>query len=83
MGGRGSTLNQEKAAMRTAEEQAPKRRFRVIKLSDKSDKEADYGTMVEEDMQLVTKGYKPSAEYPNIYIRKGSSTYYLVEEEIR
>lgn len=38
-----------------------------------------YGTMCEEDMKLVTRGYKQHPGDKEIYMRKGSNWYYAVK----
>lgn len=56
-----------------------KKIYKVVKI-DANDKEYDYGTMCEEDMKLVTRGYKQDEFLNNLYTRKGSSAIYIVDE---
>ena len=51
--------------------------YKVIKINSENGKETNYGTMCEEDMKLITKGYKFDGIF---YNRKGSKYFFIVEE---
>ena len=51
--------------------------YSVIKVNSENGKEINYGTMCEEDMKLVTRGY---AFDGLIYNRQGSKYFFIVEE---
>lgn len=55
------------------------KRYQVTKIEGNG-KEKDYGVMCEEDMKLVTRGYKQDEFLNNLYTRKGSSAIYIVDE---
>ena len=40
----------------------------------------DYGRMSEADMKLITRGFKQDELIPNMYTRKGCTTFYIVDE---
>ena len=55
------------------------KKYKVTKLDSRSGKETEYGGgYTEEDVKLITKGYKFNGLF---YDRKGSSIIYTVEEE--
>lgn len=54
--------------------------YYVVKLDTKTDEEIDYGQMCEDDMMLVTRGYKPDTEMKSIYDRRGSRYFFIVDE---
>lgn len=43
--------------------------------------EKHYGVMCEEDMKLVTRGYKKDENFSNLYMRKGSQSFFIVDEK--
>ena len=51
--------------------------YKVIKVNSENGKETNYGTMCEEDMKLVTRGYSFDGL---IYNRQGSKYFFIVEE---
>ena len=54
--------------------------YRVIKVDAKGN-EKDYGVMCEEDMKMVVKGYKQDDVIEDLYKRKGSTSFFVVEEQ--
>lgn len=56
------------------------KQYKVEKWSENLD--ADYGTMCEEDVKLIVKGYKKTDKIGDceFYQRKGSKTVYIVTE---
>lgn len=56
--------------------------YRVEKWNTKTEEcVADYGTMCEEDMELVVRGYKRETCFDQImYTRKGSKWLFMVDE---
>lgn len=56
------------------------KRYNITKLNAKTENEVNYGTMCEEDMKLVTRGYKQDKDIPTMYTRKGSKFFFIVEE---
>lgn len=56
------------------------KRYNIKKFNSKTENEVNYGTMCEEDMKLVTRGYKQDKYIPTMYVRKGSKFFFVVEE---
>lgn len=55
--------------------------YSVIKMDSKSGKQiANYGQMCEDDMKLTTRGYKQDDLLKNMYDRKGSRYFFIVDE---
>ena len=54
--------------------------YQVKKINIHTDEVKDYGYMCEEDMLLVTRGYKPMEDIPGYYTRRKSNWFYEVEE---
>lgn len=55
-------------------------KYRVIKVDAKGN-EKDYGIMCEEDMKITVKGYKQDDLIENFYTRKGSTSFFIVDEQ--
>lgn len=56
------------------------KRYHVEKCEFKTEKWFDYGTMCEEDMKLVTRGYTQDPEFPEMYTRKNGKFMFIVNE---
>lgn len=56
------------------------KKYRVVKIDSKSEKEINYGLMCEEDVRLVTRGYKQDDAIPSMYNRRGSRWFFVVDE---
>lgn len=54
--------------------------YDITKIDTKSEKEVNYGTMCEEDMKLVTRGYKQNKDITSIYSRVGSRYFFIVNK---
>lgn len=52
--------------------------YRVEKCELETERWLDYGTMPEEDMKLVTRGYTQDPEMPDLYSRKNGKYIFLV-----
>ncbi len=56
------------------------KRYQVTKVDSTTEKETNYGINCEEDMKLITRGYKQDEFLPEIYDRKGSKFFFIVTE---
>ena len=54
--------------------------YDITKIDTKTEKEVNYGTMCEEDMKLVTRGYKQDKDIASIYSRVGSRYFFIVNQ---
>jgi len=56
------------------------KRYQVTKIDSTTEKETNYGVNPEEDVKLITRGYKQDKELPEMYSRKGSRFFFIVQE---
>lgn len=56
------------------------KKYDITKVDAKTEKETKYGVYDEADMKLITRGYKKVEDLPNMYSRKGSRYFFIVNE---
>ncbi len=54
--------------------------YQVTKIDSETEKETNLGVNPEEDVKLITRGYKQDESLPEIYDRKGSKYFFIVRE---
>jgi hypothetical protein len=54
--------------------------YRVVKINIETEEEFDYGTMCEEDMKLMVRGYHHNTEFGGYYEKKNSRYIYIVSQ---
>lgn len=52
--------------------------YRVVKINIDTEEEINYGTMCEEDMKLIVRGYHFNADFGGFYEKKNSRSIYIV-----
>jgi hypothetical protein len=53
--------------------------YNITKFDVKSDKEIKYGIYGEDDVKLITRGYRQEKDIPSMYTRKGSRYFFIVD----
>jgi len=56
------------------------KRYQVTKIDSTTEKETNLGINLEEDVKLITRGYKQDEELPEMYSRKGSRFFFIVQK---
>ncbi len=56
------------------------KRYQVTKIDSITEIETNYGINSEENVKLITRGYKQDKLLPEMYSRKGSRYFFIVEE---
>lgn len=56
------------------------KRYSVVKLDSKTEKEINYGICSEDDMKLITRGYRMDSDFNEMYVRKNSRYFFMVKE---
>ncbi len=59
------------------------KRYQVTKIDSTTEKETNLGLNPEEDVKLITRGYKQDKSLPEIYNRKGSRFFFIVQEVVK
>ncbi len=58
------------------------KRYQVTKIDSTTEKETNYGINPEEDVKLITRGYKRDELLTEMYSRKGSRYFFIVQEVV-
>lgn len=54
-------------------------RYNITKVNSKTEEEVKYGVYGKDDMVLITRGYKQDKDIPNLYMRKNSKWFFIVD----